>query len=86
MAQTRKRTIPQVRKRARLHLLIDADVRMRLGAYAGMSGRSQCAIVQEALVEKMKGFYYGVRSGDAPEAAGETVAAPPAPLRIAAGE
>ena len=61
MAKSRKSDGAPSPQRARLSITISADVRKRLGAYAGSQGRAEWEIVEEALVSRLQGFYFGMR-------------------------
>jgi hypothetical protein len=52
-------------KRLRVQGLIDAELRRRLGAYSGAHGVTESQVIEEALRDRLKGFYYGNREARA---------------------
>lgn len=61
MAQKRKGELVQPPERVRLTVTISAELRRRLGSYAGAYSRDEWQVVEEALTARLKGFYYGQR-------------------------
>lgn len=73
MAKTRKSESAPSSQRARLSITISAEVRKRLGAYAGSQGRAEWEVVEEALVARLQGFYFGMREARSVSATPESV-------------
>jgi hypothetical protein len=61
MAKPRKGESAQEPRRLRVHGLIDAEVRRRLGSYAGAHGVTEGQVIEEALRDRLRGFYFGQR-------------------------
>jgi hypothetical protein len=47
------------KKRLRVHVSIDADVRRCLGAYAGAYSVTESQVIEDALRDRLRGFYFG---------------------------
>lgn len=82
MATKRKSVEPP--ERLRVNALINADLRKRLAAFAGVNRITESAVIESALEAKLSGFYYGQRTTTKGDDSAEPIAPPVVlPIRTA---